>query len=91
MAWSVPQGSLASGASLTVAVFWPRNAYQGVQVMHAKPVPTRAGDIIITAPATFRVSNMRLSIDLNGGYTYFVDVTNEGPWDSEWVLVGGAV
>jgi hypothetical protein len=91
MAWRVPAGSLAPGATVTVAFLWPNNTYQGVQVVHAKPVPRGAGNISLIAPTTFRVSDARLSLELNGGYTYRITVTNEGPWESDWELVGGNV
>ena len=81
MAWSFDAGHLVPGASIRWAFWWggEPHQYQGIQVIQAKP--RRASGIVVLDSATLRVSSSELKMELDGGYTYFITVTNlEGNW-----------
>lgn len=92
MAWHFDAGTLSSGESVTWSFWWGSNAYQGIQVVQARAVPEDlGGGIQVIFPALFVVTEPGIKLELNGGYTYSVTVTNKGPWSTRYELVGGAV
>lgn len=82
MAWQFNGGYLEPGASIRWAFWWGREPhdYKGIQVVQAKPRRYSNG-ITVVDSATLRVSDPELKLELDGGYTYFVTVTNlDGAW-----------
>jgi hypothetical protein len=76
MAWSVDGGFIERGESITWAIWWARNEYQGIQTIQAKPKPSVRGEIGVVSDVTLRVTSQALRMDLSRGYTYYVTVTN---------------
>lgn len=91
MAWSFYAGHLGVGQSTRWRFWWGGNAYQGIQVTQARALPRREGEIGFIFPAELVMSEPSLTLELNGGYSYAVTVTNRGPWDAEYEIVGDSV
>jgi hypothetical protein len=89
MAWSFFAGTLAPGSSTTWWFWWGDGPHEdkGIQVARARPIP-QGVDIKIITPAEFRVVSQGMKLELDGGYTYSVTVTNLGPWASTYEIVG---
>jgi hypothetical protein len=92
MAWRFFAGSLNPGQSTTWLFWWGNGRHQdkGIQVARARPIP-HDGEIRIITPAEFRVVSQGMKLELDGGYTYSVTVTNLGPWSSPYEIVGTGV
>jgi hypothetical protein len=77
MAWNFFAGTVAPGESVRWAFWWGdrRHEYKGIQVVQAKPV-REGGIIVIDGAPDLRVSDQSLKLEEDGGYTYFVTVTN---------------
>jgi hypothetical protein len=91
MAWTFFAGNLMSGESARWSFWWDNNDYQGIQVIQARPIPVRSGDVTFIFPAELVVSDPGLKLELNGGYTYTITVTNRGPWSTDYEFVGDNV
>ena len=91
--WSFFAGSLAPGASLTWWFWWGAGRHEdhGIQVARARPLPRDAGDFEIITPAEFVSTSQGMKIELDGGYTYTVTVTNHGPWECPYEIIGTGV
>jgi len=101
MAWSVDAGAIAPGETQGWEFWWPSNAYHGIQVVQAKPLPERLppdgviGGGWFFPHATLVVTDPGLRLDAgggpSGGYVYSITVTNTGPESVAYQLVGGEV
>ncbi|HXJ83149.1 MAG TPA: hypothetical protein VMS64_31255 [Candidatus Methylomirabilis sp.] len=93
MAWSFFAGTLDPGKSATWWFWWGdgRHEDQGIQVARARPLPNDAGDFKIITPAHFIVTDQGMKIELDGGYTYSITVTNLGPWACPYEIIGTGV
>jgi hypothetical protein len=91
MAWTVFAGHLSSGQSTRLRFAWGGNAYQGIQVVQARPRPQSSGGITFIFPAELVVTDPSLKLELNGGFSYAITVTNRGPWGTDFELVGDSV
>lgn len=92
MAWHFDAGEIACGQTVRWAVWWgdgPHD-YKGVQVIQARPLTTTTGGIEFIAPTELVVSEPSVKLELDGGYTYFVSVTNRG-WSTRYELRGNEV
>lgn len=89
MAWSLNAGSIAAGQSVRWWLSWP--SWPGPELIVARALPTRTSDLEVTAPAELVVTDVSVKLELNGGYTYALSVTNRGPWGVPYELVGNAV
>jgi hypothetical protein len=91
MAWTVFVGHLGSGQSARWILSWPNSDYRGIQVVQARALPQQSGEFKFIFPAELVVSDPGLKLELNGGYTYTITVTNRGPWGADYELVGDSV
>ena len=92
MAWSFDAGHLEPGTSIRWAFWWggAPHEYKGIQVVQAKPRRFSNGITIIDS-ATLRVSSPELKLELDGGYTYFITVTNVNGSFYRYDIVGTQV
>jgi len=92
MAWSFFAGNLGAGQSTRWSFWWDGNAYTGIQVTQARALPVDFGNGVKGIfPAELVVSDPGLKLELNGGYTYTITVTNRGPWGVDYEIVGDSV
>jgi hypothetical protein len=91
MAWRFDAGTLNVGETTTWSFWWDNNAYKGIQVVQARALPEDAGPFRLILPALFEVSSPGIKLELNGGYTYSITVTNKGPWSTRYEIVGDEV
>jgi hypothetical protein len=83
MAWEFDGGYLAPGASVTWAYWWGDSPhdYKGIQVVQARP-ERRGWIIVIAGRPRLTVTNPALQLEEDGGYTYFITVSNDS--DRDW-------
>ena len=92
MAWRVYGGTINPGQSIRFAFWWDRHAYQGIQVVQARPIPTTAVDLIIALRATLKTTDPSVKQEVGPiGYTYVVTVTHVDGSSTEYELVGQRV
>jgi hypothetical protein len=83
MAWEFDGGYLAPGESVTWALWWGEapNDYMGIQVIQA--LPERPGSVVVIAgKPRLTVTSPALQLEEDGGYTYFITVSNDS--DGDW-------
>lgn len=80
MAWEGLGGTINPGQTHHWWYSW--GGYKGVQVARARP---------LNPGSKLRVSRPAQKLEANGSYTYYVSVTNDGPYPVNYHLTGGAV
>ena len=96
MAWTLGGYHIGAGQTMIHWFHWGSNAvnsrpWQGIQVCAGKPVATNiGGGIKVQFPATLRMHDPDVIWTVEG-YTYRVQITNLGPFDTEYELTGGGV